>query len=131
MVQERATPPRGDAEGVYRILGWKSVDIIKSGGYKISALEIEEVLREHPHRRLRRRGSPRRRVGRGVSAARTRARTNYPAIPLRNGGERLAPYKVPTRYLTVKELPRNQMGKVVKPDVCALFTEEPEVHPGR
>ena len=35
-------------DGVYRILGRKSVDIIKSGGYKISALEIEEVLRGHP-----------------------------------------------------------------------------------
>ena len=34
--------------GSYRILGRESVDIIKSGGYKISALEIEEVLREHP-----------------------------------------------------------------------------------
>ena len=29
----------------YKILGRNSVDIIKSGGYKISALEIEEVLR--------------------------------------------------------------------------------------
>lgn len=31
--------------GYYRIIGRQSVDIIKSGGYKISALEIEEVLR--------------------------------------------------------------------------------------
>ena len=34
--------------GSYRILGRSSVDIIKTGGYKVSALEIEEVLREHP-----------------------------------------------------------------------------------
>ena len=34
--------------GSYRILGRNSVDIIKSGGYKISALEIEEVLRKYP-----------------------------------------------------------------------------------
>ena len=33
--------------GVYKILGRSSVDIIKTGGYKVSALEIEEVLREH------------------------------------------------------------------------------------
>ena len=33
--------------GYYRILGRNSVDIIKSGGYKISSLEIEEVLRTH------------------------------------------------------------------------------------
>ncbi len=35
-------------EGAYRLLGRSSVDIIKSGGDKISALEIEEVLRSHP-----------------------------------------------------------------------------------
>ena len=35
-------------DGYYKILGRNSVDIIKSGGYKISALEIEEVLRTHP-----------------------------------------------------------------------------------
>ena len=34
-------------QGYYRILGRSSVDIIKTGGYKVSALEIEEVLREH------------------------------------------------------------------------------------
>lgn len=33
--------------GIYRIVGRRSVDIIKTGGYKVSALEIEEVLREH------------------------------------------------------------------------------------
>jgi malonyl-CoA/methylmalonyl-CoA synthetase len=35
-------------DGYYRILGRQSVDLIKSAGYKISALEIEELLREHP-----------------------------------------------------------------------------------
>ena len=35
-------------DGYVRILGRTSVDILKSGGYKLSALEIEEVLREHP-----------------------------------------------------------------------------------
>ena len=35
-------------DGSYKILGRNSIDIIKSGGYKISALEIEEVLRTHP-----------------------------------------------------------------------------------
>ena len=36
-----------DADGYFRILGRSSVDILKSGGYKLSALEIEEALREH------------------------------------------------------------------------------------
>ncbi len=116
-----------NAEGVYRILGRKSVDIIKSGGYKISALEIEEVLREHPSiADCAVVGVPDEEWGERVSAA---------IVPSGEGElsgnslkdwcrERLAPYKVPTLYLTVKELPRNQMGKVVKPDVCALFTAE-------
>ncbi|KAJ7346446.1 Acyl-CoA synthetase member 3, mitochondrial [Desmophyllum pertusum] len=34
-------------DGVYRILGRTSVDIIKSGGYKISALEVERHLLAH------------------------------------------------------------------------------------
>ncbi len=34
--------------GSYRLLGRNSVDIIKTGGFKVSALEIEEVLRTHP-----------------------------------------------------------------------------------
>ncbi len=35
-------------DGAYRILGRNSVDIIKTGGYKVSALEIEDALRTHP-----------------------------------------------------------------------------------
>ena len=34
-------------DGYYRIMGRSSVDIIKSGGYKLSALEIEGVLLTH------------------------------------------------------------------------------------
>jgi malonyl-CoA/methylmalonyl-CoA synthetase len=35
--------------------------------------------------------------------------------------ERLAVYKVPTRLIRVDALPRNAMGKVVKPEVARLF----------
>ncbi len=42
------TVERLSPDGPFRILGRTSVDILKSGGYKLSALEIEEVLREHP-----------------------------------------------------------------------------------
>jgi len=34
--------------GAYRVLGRSNVDIIKTGGFKVSALEVEEVLRTHP-----------------------------------------------------------------------------------
>ena len=35
--------------------------------------------------------------------------------------ERLAPYKIPRTLIAVDALPRNAMGKVVKPDVARLF----------
>jgi malonyl-CoA/methylmalonyl-CoA synthetase len=35
--------------------------------------------------------------------------------------ERLAPYKVPRALRCVTALPRNAMGKVVKPEVAKLF----------
>jgi malonyl-CoA/methylmalonyl-CoA synthetase len=35
------------ADGVYRIVGRRATDRIKSGGYKIGAGEIESVLLEH------------------------------------------------------------------------------------
>ena len=63
--------------GSYRLLGRTSVDIIKTGGFKVSALEIEEVLRSASgDRRMRggrraRRGVGRARVG-GRGAARRR-----------------------------------------------------------
>lgn len=37
-----------DSDGYYKILGRTSVDIIKSGGYKISALDVEGKLLLHP-----------------------------------------------------------------------------------
>lgn len=120
--------------GAYRILGRASVDIIKSGGYKISALEIEEVLRAHPA------------IAEcavvGVEDAEWGERI-CAAVELRDkgGGEqgagrdatlgleelqqwakqRLAPYKVPRALRCVAALPRNAMGKVMKPEVVKLF----------
>ena len=37
------------------------------------------------------------------------------------GKQRLAAAKVPRQFTFVDELPRNTLGKVVKPDVKALF----------
>jgi malonyl-CoA/methylmalonyl-CoA synthetase len=38
----------------------------------------------------------------------------------------LAPYKVPKDLLLVDDLPRNAMGKVMKPEVRILFNFNPE-----
>jgi len=110
--------------GAYRLLGRTSVDIIKTGGYKVSALEIEEILRTHPAiAECAVVGVSDEDWGERVSAA----------VELRSGASlsldelqqwakvQLAPYKVPRALQAVSELPRNAMGKVVKPEVAGLF----------
>lgn len=119
--------PRG-----YRILGRKSVDIIKTGGYKVSALEIEEVLRAHPDvLECAVVGVEDVEWGERVcSAIVARAERSPDAYLLEQWTrERLAPYKVPSRFLFVKELPRNAMGKVLKPQVARMFREAGEGKP--
>jgi malonyl-CoA/methylmalonyl-CoA synthetase len=109
-------------DGYYRIMGRTSVDIIKSGGYKISALEIEEVLREHPFiEDCAVVGLPDEEWGELVAAAIvSTADIDHVAL-----GEwlraRIPSYRVPRRYLRVEQLPRNAMGKVMKPEVKPLF----------
>jgi malonyl-CoA/methylmalonyl-CoA synthetase len=110
--------------GSYRILGRSSVDIIKTGGYKVSALEIEEVLPGHPQiAECAVVGIEDPEWGERVSAAVvTRGGEELTLEALRAWArERLAVYKVPTRLLIVEALPRNAMGKVTKPDVARLF----------
>jgi malonyl-CoA/methylmalonyl-CoA synthetase len=108
----------------YRILGRSSVDIIKTGGYKVSALEIEEVLLSHlPIAECAVVGVRDPEWGERVAAAVvTRDGNELTLEELRVWArEWLAPYKIPTRLLVVAALPRNAMGKVTKPDVVRLF----------
>ncbi|HIN95258.1 MAG TPA: long-chain fatty acid--CoA ligase, partial [Planctomycetes bacterium] len=109
----------------YRILGRNSVDIIKTGGYKVSALEIEEVLREHDQiLESAVVGLPDEQWGERVAAC--LVLTANGALTLEElrawSKERLAVYKVPSMMLEVEELPRNAMGKVEKPVVKLLFS---------
>ncbi len=108
----------------YRILGRMSVDIIKTGGYKVSALEIEEVLRTHPEiQDCAVVGVADAEWGERVCAALVlKSGINLSLETFRSWTkERLAVYKVPTQILAVEELPRNAMGKVTKPSVAQLF----------
>jgi len=110
--------------GYYRIMGRLSVDIIKSGGYKLSALEIEAALLEHPAvAECAVIGMPDDTWGEAVSAAivtKPGATLTLPA--LREWCKaRLSVYKVPQRLAVVPALPRNAMGKVTKPAVRPLF----------
>jgi len=104
-------------KGIYRILGRKSTDIIKTGGYKVSALEIEEVLRSHPAiKECAVIGIEDPEWGERVGAALIlQSGEDLKLAELRTWGKRrLAPYKVPTRVVIVDELPRNPLGKVTK-----------------
>jgi malonyl-CoA/methylmalonyl-CoA synthetase len=106
-----------DAAGVVRLLGRTSVDVLKSAGYKISALEIEEALREHPAiADLAVIGLPDETWGDLIAAC----------VVLRPGAtltldelrafavDRLAPYKHPRQLRLLPALPRNSMGKLQK-----------------
>jgi len=107
-------------------LGRNSVDIIKSGGFKISALEIEEVLRTHPDiQECAVVGVPDDEWGERVSAVAIPVADSSLALEeLREWAkDKLAKYKIPSKLLVVDELPRNVMGKVMKPAVQKLFEE--------
>ena len=110
--------------GDFRILGRKSVDIIKTGGYKVSALEIEEVLRTHPAiTDCAVVGVEDPEWGERVSAALVvKAGSGLTLGLLRAWAkEKLAAYKVPTQMRIFEDLPRNQVGKVTKPEIVRLF----------
>lgn len=120
--------------GSYRILGRKSMDIIKSGGYKLSALEIEAVLLDHPAiAECAVVGVPDEAWGELVAAAVVPSHAGAAADDA--GGltlerlrawcrDRLSPYRIPRRLVVCEALPRNPMGKVVKPAVVDMFTRQ-------
>lgn len=113
-------------EGVYRLLGRQSVDILKSGGEKVSALEVEAALRLHPA------VADCAVVGladaewgqRIVAAVVLRPAAETTAAALREFARRhLAAFKVPKEVALVAELPRNPLGKVVKPELARRLSE--------
>ena len=111
--------------GAYRLLGRSNTDIIKTGGFKVSALEIEEELRAHPAvMECAVVGVADPEWGERICVAvELRAATALSLEELQQWAkERLAPYKVPRALRCVAALPRNAMGKVLKPEVATLFT---------
>ncbi|UCG88838.1 MAG: acyl-CoA synthetase [Gemmatimonadota bacterium] len=114
-------------EGCYRILGRGSVDIIKTGGYKVSALEIEEAVRSLPGvRECAVVGVPDPDWGERVCVAiESVAGATLTLDDVRQRTrDRLAPYKIPKDLKVVTALPRNALGKVTKPAVAALFARD-------
>jgi malonyl-CoA/methylmalonyl-CoA synthetase len=116
-------------DGYLRLLGRTSVDILKSGGYKLSALEIEEALRENVAiAEVAVVGVPDPRWGDRVVAAVVAAKGREAECEgdrLRAWAkERLASYKVPRDVVVLDRLPRNALGKVLKPELVKLLSQK-------
>mmetsp|Transcript_11203 Transcript_11203/g.20844 ORF Transcript_11203/g.20844 Transcript_11203/m.20844 type:complete len:375 (+) Transcript_11203:675-1799(+) len=104
----------------YKILGRASVDIIKSAGYKLSALEIERHFLENPWvDDIAVLGIPDEEYGEVVAAV---------VVPSKNvdgsldalkkwADVNIAKYKHPRKFVILDELPKNAMGKVNKKDL--------------
>uniref|UniRef100_A0A7N6BS65 Acyl-CoA synthetase family member 3 n=1 Tax=Anabas testudineus TaxID=64144 RepID=A0A7N6BS65_ANATE len=110
--------------GVYWILGRTSVDIIKSGGYKISALEVERHLLAHPDIiDVAVIGAPDAIWGQKVTAVvqlKKGASMNLPELKIW-ARKHMASYTIPTGLVLVEEIPKNQMGKVNKKALLRHF----------
>ncbi|OQE76796.1 hypothetical protein PENNAL_c0064G02800 [Penicillium nalgiovense] len=107
-----------DSNGAYFIQGRASVDLIKSGGYKISALEVErKMLAIHAIQEVAVVGLADQEWGQRVAAVvKFREGTTPMELPtlraeLKN---EMAPYKIPTVLKVVDGIERNAMGKVNK-----------------
>lgn len=116
------------ANGVFKIEGRLSVDIIKTGGYKVSALEIESNLLEHPLiSDVCVIGVSDSKWGQRVAALIVRkpdADATSPETDPLSLDElrewcrtRLAPYQIPTIVKQMEQIPRNMIGKPNKKEI--------------
>ncbi|NUK84371.1 acyl-CoA synthetase [Streptomyces lunaelactis] len=107
-----------DADGYIRIVGRKATDLIKSGGYKIGAGEIENALLEHPGvREAAVTGEPDADLGERIVAWIVPADPSGPPAPEELSAHvaaQLAPHKRPREVRFLDALPRNDMGKILK-----------------
>ncbi|MGW3108266.1 acyl-CoA synthetase [Streptomyces sp. NPDC001100] len=107
-----------DPDGYVRIVGRKATDLIKSGGYKIGAGEIENALLEHPGvREAAVTGEPDPDLGERIVAWIVPADPQSPpelAELADHVAGRLAPHKRPRVVHHLSALPRNDMGKILK-----------------
>ncbi|EED33386.1 AMP-dependent synthetase and ligase [gamma proteobacterium NOR5-3] len=110
-------------DGYYRIMGRSSIDIIKSGGYKLSALEIEAVLLTHEAiAEVAVLGVPDDTWGESVLAVvalKEGASLAYDDLKQWCAGK-MSSYKIPKAMKIVDSLPRNAMGKVTKSALRSL-----------
>jgi fatty acid CoA ligase FadD36 len=105
-----------DDAGMHRIVGRESVDLIKSGGYRIGAGEVETVLLGHPGvTEAAVVGVPDEDLGQRIVAF--VVGDAEPTDLISFVAEQLSAHKRPREVRLVDALPRNAMGKVVKKEL--------------
>lgn len=105
-----------DPGGMHRIVGRESVDLIKSGGYRIGAGEIETVLLGHPDvTEAAVVGLPDADLGQRIVAFVVGAAE--PQVLIDFVAAALSAHKRPREVRIVDRLPRNAMGKVLKKEL--------------
>lgn len=104
------------ADGALRIVGRRATDLIKCGGFKVGAGEVEAALLEHPAvREAAVLGMPDADLGEAIVAFVVADREQVDGATLADFVARsLSPHKRPRRVELVSALPRNAMGKVQK-----------------
>ena len=103
-----------DNAGMHRIVGRESVDLIKSGGYRIGAGEIETVLLGHPGvQEAAVVGLPDQDLGQRIVAFVVGSGSGADEL-INYVAQELSVHKRPREVRFVDALPRNAMGKVVK-----------------
>ena len=121
-----------ETDGYIRLIGRQSVDLIKSGGFKIGAGEIEAALLEYPGvREVAVTGEPDADLGERIVAwVVPEAAAQPPAADelTDHVARLLTPHKRPRAVRYLDALPRNELGKVMK---TALQNERPSSPPTR
>jgi malonyl-CoA/methylmalonyl-CoA synthetase len=106
-----------DPDGYWRIVGRRATDLIKTGGYKVGAGEVEGTLLDHPGvLEVAVTGEPDADLGERIVAwvVADGRRPGLEQQLIAHVAAELAPYKRPREVRFVGELPRNALGKVIK-----------------
>jgi fatty acid CoA ligase FadD36 len=114
-----------DEAGMHRIVGRESVDLIKTGGFRVGAGEIEAVLLGHPGvTEVAVIGAPDNDLGQRIVAF--VVGDAEPQVLIDFVAQELSVHKRPREVRLVEGLPRNAMGKVLKKELAEWPEDERE-----